>query len=54
MARTSPARRVRLRKATTKTRATLWVELPDVLADAIEATLLPRENRDADEPLSPV
>ena len=32
-------RRVRLRKAITKMRRALWVELPDVLADAIEATL---------------
>jgi integrase len=32
-------RRVRLRKATTKTRRALWIELPDVLADAIEETL---------------
>jgi integrase len=42
------ARRVRLRAATTKTRKALWVELPDVLAEAIEATLPPREDRDAD------
>ena len=34
-----PRRRVRLRAATTKTREALWVELPPVLADAIEATL---------------
>jgi integrase len=47
------ARRVRLRAATTKTRAALWVELPDVLADAIEATLPPREDRDADALLFP-
>jgi integrase len=32
-------RRVRLRAATTKNRRPLWVELPDVLAEAIEATL---------------
>jgi hypothetical protein len=37
-----PRRRVRLRKAITKTRKPLWVELPDVLAEAIEATLPPR------------
>jgi integrase len=43
-----PARRVRLRAATTKTRRALWVELPDVLAEAIEATLPPREDRDPD------
>jgi integrase len=40
-----PARRVRLRASTTKTRAALWVELPDVLAVALEATLGPREDR---------
>ena len=39
-------RRVRLRAATMKTRRALWVELPDVLAEAIEATLPPREDRD--------
>ena len=39
-------RRVRLRAATTKTRAALWVELPDVLAEALEATFPPREDRD--------
>jgi integrase len=38
-------RRVRLRASTTKTRAALWVELPDVLADALEASLPPREDR---------
>ena len=47
------ARRVRLRASTTKTRKALWVELPDVLAEAIEATLLPREDRDLDGPLFP-
>ena len=31
----------------------LWVELPDVLADALEATLPPREDRDPDAPLFP-
>lgn len=41
-----PRRRVRQRAQTTKTRRALWVELPDVLADAIEATLPPREDRD--------
>jgi integrase len=40
-----PRRRIRLRAATTKTRAALWIELPDVLAEAIEATLSPREDR---------
>jgi integrase len=38
-------RRVRLR-ATTKTRRALWVELHPVLADRLEATLGPREDRD--------
>ena len=47
------ARRVRLRASTTKTRAALWVELHDALADSIEATLLPREDRDAAAPLFP-
>ncbi len=46
-------RRVRLRASTTKTRAALWVELPDPLADAIEATLPPREDRSPDAPLFP-
>jgi integrase len=36
-----------------ETRAALWVELPDVLADAIEATLLPREDRDGAARLFP-
>jgi integrase len=40
-----PARRVRLRASTTKTRRGLWVQLPDVLADALAATLPPREDR---------
>jgi integrase len=48
-----PARRVRLRAATTKTRKALWVELPNVLAEAIEATLPPREDRDLHAPLFP-
>ena len=46
-------RRVRLRASTTKTRAPLWVDLPDVLAVAIEATLPPREDRDPGAPLFP-
>jgi integrase len=46
-------RRVRLRAATTKSRQALWVELPDVLADALEASLPPREDRDLDAPLFP-
>jgi integrase len=40
-----PRRRVRLRAATTKTRRALWVELHPVLADALEASLGPREDR---------
>ena len=36
-----PRRRVRLSASTTKSRRALWVDLPDVLADAIEATLPP-------------
>lgn len=46
-----PRRRVRLRASTTKTRAALWVDLPDVLADAIETTLPPREDRILEAPL---
>lgn len=42
-----------LRASTTKTRQALWVDLPDVLADAIEATLPPREDRDLEAPLFP-
>ncbi len=45
--------RVRLRAATQKQRRALWVELPEVLADAIEATLPPREDRDPDARLFP-
>jgi integrase len=44
---------VRLRKATTKTRAALWVELPDMLAEAVEATLGPRDDRNPEAPLFP-
>jgi integrase len=47
------ARRVRLRASTTKTRAALWVDLPDALADAIEAALPPREDREPAAPLFP-
>jgi integrase len=43
-----PRRRIRLRKGTTKTRRPLWVELPPVLAEAIEATLPHRRFRDHD------
>lgn len=31
----------------------MWVELPDVLADAIESTLPPREDRDPEAQLLP-
>jgi integrase len=41
-------RRVRLRAATTKTRRALWVDLPDVISDAIETSIGPREDRDPD------
>jgi integrase len=41
-----PPRRVRLRAAASKTGRGLWVDLPDVLAEAIERTLPPREDRD--------
>jgi integrase len=47
------ARRVRLRASTTKTRNALWVELPPVLAEALEQTLPPREDRDPAAPLFP-
>jgi integrase len=47
------ARRVRLRASTTKTRAALWVELHPALADALEASLPPREDRDGTKPLFP-
>jgi hypothetical protein len=41
-----PRRRVRLPAKITKTRRALWVELHPALADALEATLPPREDRD--------
>lgn len=41
-----PRRRIRLRKAITKTRKALWVDLHPALAGAIEASLGPREDRD--------
>jgi integrase len=41
-----PRRRVRLRTATTKTRRALWIDLPPVLAEAIEATLPHRKFRE--------
>jgi hypothetical protein len=46
-------RRVRLRAATTKTRRALWVALHPVLADKLEATLPPREDRDPNVHCSP-
>jgi integrase len=39
-------RRVRVPKQITKTRRGVWVEPPPVLAEAIEAQLGPREDRD--------
>jgi integrase len=45
-----PRQRVRLRRSATKTRAALWVDLPDALADAVERTLPPREVRDPRRP----
>jgi integrase/predicted transcriptional regulator len=39
--------RVLLRSATTKTRKPLWIDLHPTLAEAIEATLPPREDRDS-------
>ena len=46
-------RRVRLRASTTKTRQALWVELPDTLADALEAHLPARDDRDEDARMFP-
>ncbi len=46
-------RRIRLRAATMKSRRALWVELTDVLADALEATMPPREDRDPEARLFP-
>ena len=43
---------VRLRARTTKTRTALWVDLPDALAEAIEATCA-RKDRNSDAPLFP-
>jgi integrase len=43
-----PRGRVRLRAATTKTRRALWVELHPDLAEALSASLGPREDRDPD------
>jgi integrase len=41
-----PRQRVRLRASTMKTRRALWIDLHPVLADAIEDSLGPREDRD--------
>lgn len=46
-------RRIHLRASTTKTRRALWVDLPDALADRIEATLTAREDRDPAAPMFP-
>jgi integrase len=46
-------RRVRLRGSTTKTRQALWVDLPDTLADALEASLPARDDRDGAARLFP-
>jgi integrase len=46
-------RRLRLRAATTKTRKALWVELHPVIAEALEAQLGPRDDRDPDARLFP-
>jgi integrase len=43
-----PRRRVRLRATTTKTRRALWIELHPVIADAVEESIGPREDRDPD------
>ena len=43
-----PRRRVRLRAAASKGGRGIWVDLPDVLADAIEAKIGPREDRDGE------
>jgi integrase len=44
-------RRIRLRASTTKTRAALWIDLADALADAIEETLGSREDPDTEQRL---
>ena len=46
-------RRVRLRASMTKTRNALWVELHPAIADAVEETLPPREDRDPSASLFP-
>jgi integrase len=45
--------RVRARRSTTKTRRPLWIELHPALAQAIEATLPPRDDRDLEARLFP-
>ncbi|HET9288099.1 MAG TPA: site-specific integrase [Gaiella sp.] len=45
--------RVRARAATTKTRLAHWREIPPELAEAIDRTLLPRDDRDLAAPLFP-
>jgi integrase len=40
-----PRRRVRLRASTTKARRAVWIELHPVIADAVEASIGPREDR---------
>jgi integrase len=44
---------VRLRAATTKTRKALWVEVHPVIAEALEAQLGPRDDRDPEARLFP-
>lgn len=46
-----PRRRVRVRKAISKTRRALWVELNPALAEELERRLGPREDRDQHERL---
>jgi integrase len=46
-----PRRRIRLRAATVKTRRALWIELHPDLADALEAAIGPRDDRDLERRL---
>ena len=46
-------RRVRMRKETTKTKRGLWVDVPEVLAERIEAQLGPRDDRELAAPMFP-
>jgi integrase len=41
-----PRQRVRLRREVTKTKHAVWVDLPPILAEALSASLGPREDRD--------